>query len=82
MVVVTYLRLGVEHILLGVDHLLFVLALILIAPNLRELIKAITAFTAAHSITLAAATLGSFMSRRNQSRRRSHCPSPSWRSRS
>jgi hydrogenase/urease accessory protein HupE len=58
MVVVTYLKLGVEHILLGVDHLLFVLALILIAPNLRELIKAITAFTAAHSITLAAATLG------------------------
>ena len=33
MVVVTYLKLGVEHILLGVDHLLFVLALILIAPN-------------------------------------------------
>ena len=58
MVVVTYLKLGVEHIILGVDHLLFVLALILIAPNLRELIKAITAFTAAHSITLAAATLG------------------------
>ena len=58
MVVVTYLKLGVEHIILAVDHLLFVLALILIAPNLRELIKAITAFTAAHSITLAAATLG------------------------
>jgi hydrogenase/urease accessory protein HupE len=54
----TYFKLGVEHILFGVDHLLFVLALILIAPNTRELIKAITAFTAAHSITLAAATLG------------------------
>ena len=57
-VAVTYLKLGVEHIMLGVDHLLFVLALILIAPNTRQLILAITAFTAAHSITLAAATLG------------------------
>ena len=54
----TYLTLGVEHILFGIDHLLFVLALMLIAPNMRELIKAITAFTVAHSITLAAATLG------------------------
>ena len=57
-VAATYLKLGVEHILLGIDHLLFVLALILIAPNTRQLIKAITAFTVAHSITLAAATLG------------------------
>ena len=57
-VAATYLKLGVEHIMLGVDHLLFVLALILIAPNTRQLIMAITAFTAAHSITLAAATLG------------------------
>lgn len=54
----TYFKLGVEHILLGVDHLLFVFALILIAPNTRQLILAITAFTVAHSITLAAATLG------------------------
>jgi hydrogenase/urease accessory protein HupE len=54
----TYLTLGVEHIILGVDHLLFVLALILIAPNTRQLVLAITAFTVAHSITLAAATLG------------------------
>ena len=57
-VAATYLKLGVEHILLGVDHLLFVLALILIAPNARQLVLAITAFTVAHSITLAAATLG------------------------
>jgi len=57
-VAATYLRLGIEHILLGVDHLLFVLALILIAPNMRQLVMAITAFTVAHSITLAAATLG------------------------
>jgi len=53
-----YFGLGVEHILLGIDHLLFVLGLILLTPNIRELIKAITAFTLAHSITLAAATLG------------------------
>jgi hydrogenase/urease accessory protein HupE len=57
-VAATYLKLGVEHIMLGVDHLLFVLALILIAPNTRQLVMAITAFTVAHSITLAAATLG------------------------
>lgn len=54
----TYLRLGVEHILLGYDHLLFVLGLILITTSTRQLVKAITAFTAAHSITLAAAALG------------------------
>ena len=57
-VAVAYLQLGVEHILLGVDHLLFVLTLILIAPNTRQLVMAITAFTVAHSVTLAAATLG------------------------
>ena len=57
-VATSYLQLGVEHILLGVDHLLFVLALILIAPNTRQLVMAITAFTVAHSVTLAAATLG------------------------
>jgi hydrogenase/urease accessory protein HupE len=57
-VAATYLGLGVEHILLGFDHLLFVLGLILITANTRQLVTAITAFTAAHSITLAAATLG------------------------
>lgn len=53
-----YLVHGVEHILLGFDHLLFVLALILIVRNLRVLLMTITAFTLAHSITLALATLG------------------------
>jgi len=57
-VAVTYLKLGVEHITLGIDHLLFVLALILIVANTRQLIRAITSFTIAHSLTLAAATLG------------------------
>ncbi len=43
---------GVIHILLGWDHIFFVLGLVLIAPRLGELIKVITAFTIAHSITL------------------------------
>ncbi|MEN8693074.1 MAG: HupE/UreJ family protein [Desulfobacterales bacterium] len=53
-----YLRLGIEHILLGVDHLLFVLGLLLIVANRWILLKTITSFTVAHSITLAIATLG------------------------
>jgi len=53
-----YLYLGIEHILLGVDHLLFVLGLLLIVRNRWTLVKTITAFTVAHSITLAVATLG------------------------
>ena len=53
-----YLRLGVEHILLGVDHLLFVLGLLLLVDHRWMLVKTITAFTIAHSITLAVATLG------------------------
>lgn len=53
-----YLVLGVEHILLGIDHLLFVLALVLIVVGWKRLLGTITAFTLAHSCTLAAATLG------------------------
>jgi hydrogenase/urease accessory protein HupE len=53
-----YLRLGAEHILLGVDHLLFVLGLLLIVGDRWTLLKTITAFTVAHSLTLAVATLG------------------------
>jgi hydrogenase/urease accessory protein HupE len=53
-----YLQLGVQHILLGVDHLLFVLGLLLIVGDRWTLVKTITAFTLAHSITLAVATLG------------------------
>ena len=53
-----YLVLGIEHILLGIDHLLFVLALIILVKDTRRLVWTITAFTAAHSVTLAAATLG------------------------
>jgi hydrogenase/urease accessory protein HupE len=54
----TYLQLGVGHILKGVDHLLFVLCLILLVHDIRKLLLTVTAFTLAHSITLAAATLG------------------------
>ena len=53
-----YLRLGVEHIWGGVDHLLFVLALLLLVRGWRRVVATVTAFTVAHSITLAAATLG------------------------
>ena len=54
----TYFVLGVHHILAGFDHLLFVLALLLIVRGVRRVIVTITAFTLAHSLTLAAATLG------------------------
>jgi len=53
-----YLRIGIEHILFGIDHLLFVLGLLLIVADWRMLLKTITSFTLAHSITLAIATLG------------------------
>jgi hydrogenase/urease accessory protein HupE len=57
-VVTTYTILGIEHILAGFDHLLFVLALVLLVQGTRRLLVTITAFTAAHSLTLAGATLG------------------------
>jgi hydrogenase/urease accessory protein HupE len=57
-VAATYLILGVEHILLGIDHLLFVLALLILVKGTRRLLATVTAFTVAHSLTLAGATLG------------------------
>jgi len=57
-VVQTYTRLGVEHILAGLDHLAFVAALMLIVRGWPMLLKTVTAFTVAHSITLALATFG------------------------
>ncbi|MBX3485614.1 HupE/UreJ family protein [Phenylobacterium sp.] len=53
-----YLKLGVEHILTGVDHLMFVLGLLLLVGINWRIVKAVTAFTVAHSLTLAAAALG------------------------
>lgn len=57
-VATTYFRLGVEHILFGFDHLLFVLALVILVRDWRRVALTVTSFTIAHSITLAAATLG------------------------
>lgn len=53
-----YFRLGVEHLLLGIDHILFVIGLVLFIRAPWPLVKAVTAFTAAHSITLALSVLG------------------------
>ena len=53
-----FFRLGVEHILTGYDHLLFLVALLLRGGRLLSLLKIITAFTVAHSVTLALAVLG------------------------
>jgi hydrogenase/urease accessory protein HupE len=53
-----YLVLGVEHILGGIDHLLFVFGLLFLVGFQRRLVWTITAFTAAHSLTLASAALG------------------------
>jgi len=54
----SYTLLGIEHIGFGIDHLLFVLALLIITKGTVRLLKTVTAFTVAHSITLALATLG------------------------
>jgi len=54
----TYIVQGIRHILFGTDHLLFVLGLLLIVTDRWMLVKTVTAFTVAHSITLAVATLG------------------------
>lgn len=56
----TYLGLGIEHILTGWDHFLFVLCLVLLIRRGWQVAKTVTAFTLAHSLTLAATTLGLF----------------------
>ena len=58
MAVPAYLRLGIEHILTGFDHLMVVLGLLLLIGTSWRIVKAVTAFTVAHSITLALAALG------------------------
>ena len=70
-VAATYLRLGIEHILFGFDHLLFVLVLVILIGDWRRVALTVTAFTIAHSITLAAATLG-FVDRASPARRGCH----------
>ena len=54
----SYLRLGIEHILLGGDHLLFLLGLVLIVRDGLMLLKTVTAFTLANSITLSVSAVG------------------------
>jgi len=53
-----FTKLGVEHILTGLDHLVFLLALVLLRARLREIAAIVTAFTVAHSATLALAVMG------------------------
>ncbi len=55
--VTSYLRLGIDHLLFGIDHILFVIGLVLFIRNRWMLLKTITAFTVAHSITLALSVL-------------------------
>ena len=57
-VIADYGRLGVAHILSGPDHLVFLFGLVLLVPGKRRLVATATAFTAGHSVTLAAAALG------------------------
>jgi hydrogenase/urease accessory protein HupE len=53
-----FLLLGVEHILTGYDHLLFLAGVLVVLRGWRDVVQTITAFTVAHSITLALATTG------------------------
>jgi hypothetical protein len=53
-----FLRLGVEHIFTGYDHIAFLLALLLLGGRFLDLVKIVTSFTIAHSLTLALAALG------------------------
>lgn len=53
----SFIVLGIRHILTGYDHVLFLLSLLMLGGTLRQLVKVVTAFTVAHSITLSLATL-------------------------
>ncbi|MEO3773123.1 HupE/UreJ family protein [Micromonospora sp. B9E7] len=53
-----FVRLGAEHLLFGLDHVLFLLALLLGAKRLRDVVEVATAFTVAHSVTLVLAAVG------------------------
>ena len=55
-----FFKMGIEHILTGYDHLVFLFGLVLLRARVKELLAVVTAFTVAHSITLAIATLGIF----------------------
>ena len=53
----SYFRLGVEHLLSGIDHILFIIGLVFVVQGIGTLIKTITAFTVAHSLTLVLSVL-------------------------
>jgi hypothetical protein len=55
---VSFVRLGIEHIFTGYDHILFLFGLLLVGTGLRNLVAVVTSFTVAHSATLALATFG------------------------
>lgn len=55
-----FVRMGIEHILTGYDHLVFLFALVLVGGRLRSILLVVSAFTVAHSITLAMAVLGAW----------------------
>lgn len=57
---ITYVKIGIDHILVGLDHLLFVACLIFISSSARTLVQTITGFTIAHSVTLILAATGKF----------------------
>lgn len=59
-VITTFSRLGIEHILIGTDHILFVLALLLVFGSWWHILRMVTSFTIAHSITLILAGSGFF----------------------
>ena len=56
----SFFKMGIEHILTGYDHLVFLFGLVLLRARVRELLAVVTAFTVAHSLTLAIAALGVF----------------------
>jgi len=57
-VISQFVQLGIMHIFTGPDHILFILGLILLGGSLKSLLKTVTAFTVAHSITLSIAATG------------------------
>ena len=54
----SYLRLGIEHLLFGIDHVLFVIGLMFFLDRIGPLVKTITSFTVAHSLTLGISAIG------------------------
>ena len=56
-VIKQFIREGIHHIFIGPDHILFIVGLLLLGGGLKRLLKIVTAFTVAHSITLVLATL-------------------------